>query len=103
MVFEIGTKTDQLSRLECIRQLKEYLLAVSDKRFDELLLGVAQVGNEVYLLKNARNTTKFARAVANETWITWISMFDPRYVALLNEIRDLGYLNDHDLSQRINV
>lgn len=100
MVFEIGTKTDDLSRLECIRQLKEYLRAVTDKRFDELLLGVAQVGNEVYLLKNNRNTTKFARAIANATWI---SMFDPRYVALLNEIRDLGYSNDHDLSQRINV
>ncbi|KAF7333888.1 hypothetical protein MSAN_02401400 [Mycena sanguinolenta] len=99
VVYEIGTKTDPLSKLEVLRQLRTYLQAITARRCDEWLLGVGQVGNEVYLFSNQRSST-FLSAYPN---IDWISLFDHRFTDQLNQIRDLGYANDQVLSLRQNV
>lgn len=99
MVYEIGTKTDPLSKVDVLRQLGFYLELVTDRRFDEWLLGVAQVGNEVYLLSN-QHGEDFEPAYPNTDWI---SLFDARFADQMNQIRDLSYTNDQVLLLRQNA
>ncbi|KAJ7718687.1 hypothetical protein DFH07DRAFT_784864 [Mycena maculata] len=79
VVYEIGTKTDALSKDKVLQQVRGYLDTVTDRRFDERLLGVAQVGNEVYLLSNHLNVATFISPYPNTQWI---SLFDPRISVL---------------------
>ncbi|KAF8149007.1 hypothetical protein K438DRAFT_2027453 [Mycena galopus ATCC 62051] len=99
VVYEIGTKTDPLSKVDVLRQLGFYLELVTDRRFDEWLLGVAQVGNEVYLLSNQQGED-FEPAYPNTDWI---SLFDARFADKMNQIRDLSYANDQVLLMRQNA
>ncbi|KAJ7826128.1 hypothetical protein B0H14DRAFT_2596041 [Mycena olivaceomarginata] len=43
VVYEIGTKIDDYAKEDILRQLRSYLASVTYRRFDERLLGVAQL------------------------------------------------------------
>ncbi|KAJ6580289.1 hypothetical protein B0H10DRAFT_904883 [Mycena sp. CBHHK59/15] len=89
VVYEIGTTSTSLDKERVARQLQNYLETVTRDRFDTNLLGVAQIKNEVYLIKNVPNTEIFY-----DVYPDWISFFDARFVNELNLIRSFSYTRD---------
>ncbi|KAJ6586591.1 hypothetical protein B0H10DRAFT_2198014 [Mycena sp. CBHHK59/15] len=89
VVYEIGTTSTRSEKDRVARQLRAYLETVTRDRFDTNLLGVAQIQNEVYLIKNTPNTESF-----HAVYPHWISFFDPLFVNELNVIRSFSYTRD---------
>ncbi|KAJ6538625.1 hypothetical protein B0H10DRAFT_2254389, partial [Mycena sp. CBHHK59/15] len=95
VVYEIGSTSADKRRI--YRQLEGYLHSITPMRFDGWLLGVAQIQNEVFLMKNTTlNTADFTPLFPTG----WISLFDQRFVDELNQIRDLSYTRDATLLLR---
>ncbi|KAJ6626419.1 hypothetical protein B0H10DRAFT_2185805 [Mycena sp. CBHHK59/15] len=89
VVYKIGTMPTRSEKDRVARQLGAYLETVTRDRFDTNLLGVAQIQNEVYLIKNTPNTESF-----HAVYPHWISFFDPLFVNELNVIRSFSYTRD---------